>query len=715
MNATRPQSPANALTPSPRRIQRACACGSCENCRKKKLQRHAESSSTSSTPAPLQLPGLDSGGTPLPSTLRQRLEPMFGTGFQQVRIHNDSSSHRAARDLRANAFTWGQHIHFGAGRFDPASRDGLHLLAHELSHTVQQRGIAPLAAADSIEIDAPDAPMERQADATADAIVAGQAASGLQSASRSGVLQRDAIPGGAAIDRSDGSGGGMRITRTMRDRPCDDPEIVPRTESTPRDRIFEWDEDANALRLRYTICRGRVRLTTSGDIDYTQVIESGQRLLETLQDNPAAGADLPTLARTAIDQASVDVRGNITLTVDGILQASVATDATVGTAEQNIRVTGQLRITPDGVSFTITGFVDASRTPTLSADQYSLNLRVGTDWFAINLGYRQTETTPRGGTTDTSRTLRIGAEIPLPDLPGLSDMHLRPGLDIDTGSGRPGLAPGLVFEGRFGGRDTTPRVNCYECRCPPPLPEYSCTPFGSREVTDRAADTQRPALLYQYDNEQPANQTEFDAQVASIASMAGQGYSVRSIRGYASPEATVAYNQALGQRRADHARGAISTRLPTTAGALPAAEGIGELLGESSTAPGSEARNRDLTTELVARLSALGPEERLDLLGVEGSRRSDPVQRQQAIDDIEAFVQGRDARGRRITGRARWERVFPFLRRVEVELHRQAVTHSERVDRPEQTGACSAADRAYIDAQRPIPAEARLPRHRCDA
>ncbi|WP_202842474.1 eCIS core domain-containing protein [Luteimonas saliphila] len=703
-----------ATTPASeaRRVQRACQCGSCEKCRKKKVQRKAHADTA---PAQALSPAaFESGGSPLPHVLRASLEPRFGTDFSAVRIHDDATSHRAARALHANAFTWGQHIHFGAGRYRPDHEHGLHLLAHELTHTVQQRGSAPVAATDAIEVDAPDTPLEREADAAADAVVAGHMASPRPITTATGLVQRDAIPGNAESDLPDGSGGGVRIRRTMREQPCDRARPVPRTESTPRDRIFEWDDEAHALRMRYTICRGRVRLSTRGEIDYSQVVDAGERLLETLRDDPSRGADLPELGRTAIDEARLSGTGEVTLTVDGILQATVGTDATGGTAGQEIRVRGQLKITPDGVSFTITGFVDASRTPTLSAEQYALNLRVGTRWFAINLGYTRDDRTPDGAATESRQRLRIGAEIPLPDIGPLRDLQLRPGVDIDLDTGTPGLAPGLVFEGRFGGPDRTPRVDCFECRCPPPLPAYTCTPYGTREVVDTPADTQRSTLLYDYDKALPADAIRFGEQADRVARLAGQGYAVRSLAGYASPEGTVAYNQALAQRRADHAHAEISGRLPAGATPLPTAIGVGELLGESSTVPGSEARNAQLTSELRGRLSALGPDERLELLGVDGERRDDPVQRQRALDDIDAFVQGRDARGRRIAGRARWELVFPFLRRVEVELHRDAATHLERVDRPEERGGCDPAQRAHIDREHPIPPAGRLPTRSCE-
>lgn len=710
MNASHASVAKPQAATSPRKVQRDCACGSCEKCRKKKLQRKAQPGAGNGFVAAPAL--FESGGSPLAPALRGRLEPLFGADFSAVRIHDDASSHGAARDLHANAFTWGQHIHFGAGRYRPDSGDGLHLLAHELTHTVQQRGSAPVAAADAIEVDAVDSPLEREADSVADAVLAGRAAA-VRPAAGAAPLQRDAAEGNAEIDHPTDAKNGVRIRRTMRERKCDKPTYVPKTQSTPRDKIFKWDRQANALELNYSICRGKVRLTTKGEIDYDKVIEAGKGLLKTLQNNPSAGADLPALANGAIDEARIDASGQVTLTVDGVLQASVGSESKAGASAQSIRVTGELRVTPRSVSFTLKGFVDFSHTQGLDASQYSLNLRVGTQWVAVNLGYLNDQRSPAGGSTTTKQTLKIGLEIPLPNVLGLNKGHLEPSLSVDLESGKPDFQPGLTLKIPFGGPDKTPAVSCYECRCPPPLPEYTCTPYGTKKVVDVEGGTRRPVLLYEYDKDQPADQNAFDAQVTTIANLAGQGYLVQSIRGYASPEGKADYNQALAQRRADKAHAAISPKLPAGA-TLPQAEGIGELFGESSGRPGEEARNGELSRELSSRLSALGPDERLDLMGVEQARRDNPEQRRKDLADIEAFVQGRDARGRRLAERARWEKAFPFLRRVEVQLEREEKSHPERVDHPEKSGACGAEDRAYIDQQKPIPESARLPTDRCD-
>lgn len=78
-------------------------------------------------------------GRALPGPARRSMEGRFGVDFADVRIHDDAGAASAAAGMRASAFTVGSDIVFGAGRFDPASPHGAHLLAHELAHVVQQR------------------------------------------------------------------------------------------------------------------------------------------------------------------------------------------------------------------------------------------------------------------------------------------------------------------------------------------------------------------------------------------------------------------------------------------------------------------------------------------------------------------------------------------------------------------------------------------------
>jgi hypothetical protein len=78
------------------------------------------------------------GGSPLPDDVRAAMEPRFGADFSGVRVHTGGEADQLNRQLSAQAFTHGQDIYMGAGKYDPTSNDGKKLLAHELTHVVQQ-------------------------------------------------------------------------------------------------------------------------------------------------------------------------------------------------------------------------------------------------------------------------------------------------------------------------------------------------------------------------------------------------------------------------------------------------------------------------------------------------------------------------------------------------------------------------------------------------
>lgn len=79
-----------------------------------------------------------SGGVLLSRQTRNFLEPRFGANFGGVRIHTDSNAANLATRVGARAFTFGRHIFFNEGQYRPDTRDGMELLAHELTHTIQQ-------------------------------------------------------------------------------------------------------------------------------------------------------------------------------------------------------------------------------------------------------------------------------------------------------------------------------------------------------------------------------------------------------------------------------------------------------------------------------------------------------------------------------------------------------------------------------------------------
>ena len=72
------------------------------------------------------------------------MESAFGADFSGVRIHAGSAAAGLSRDIQAHAFTHGSDIYFNHGQYDPHTDGGRRLLAHELTHVVQQRGASSI-------------------------------------------------------------------------------------------------------------------------------------------------------------------------------------------------------------------------------------------------------------------------------------------------------------------------------------------------------------------------------------------------------------------------------------------------------------------------------------------------------------------------------------------------------------------------------------------
>ncbi len=111
-----------------------------------------------------------SNGRSLDSQTRAFMESRFGQPLHQVRIHTGETAVRANSTLKSDAFAYGQHIWFNRGQFDPGSESGLHLLAHELAHTIQQRQ-KPVGPQAKISLGSEISPTETNADLAADAVM----------------------------------------------------------------------------------------------------------------------------------------------------------------------------------------------------------------------------------------------------------------------------------------------------------------------------------------------------------------------------------------------------------------------------------------------------------------------------------------------------------------------------------------------------------------
>jgi hypothetical protein len=111
------------------------------------------------------------GGQQLDNTVQQQLGKAMGRDFSGVRVHTSSKADELNRQLGAKAFTAGQDVFFRAGAYQPHSSSGRELIAHELTHVVQQgAGRVPTSGSGKMTVRPADDAFEREADAVAKAV-----------------------------------------------------------------------------------------------------------------------------------------------------------------------------------------------------------------------------------------------------------------------------------------------------------------------------------------------------------------------------------------------------------------------------------------------------------------------------------------------------------------------------------------------------------------
>jgi len=129
------------------------------------------------------------GGQALDGAVAQRMGEAMGTDFSDVHVHADSQSDALNKDLSAKAFTTGNDIFFQQGAYEPQSSSGQQLLAHELTHVVQQGGSAP---SGPLTLGPAEDSYEHEADSTASQVMsAAPAAASAQRHADDEAIQRE--------------------------------------------------------------------------------------------------------------------------------------------------------------------------------------------------------------------------------------------------------------------------------------------------------------------------------------------------------------------------------------------------------------------------------------------------------------------------------------------------------------------------------------------
>ncbi len=181
-------------------LQRKCACGEsaglrgrCIECDEERLtlQRRATDQSALSAVPPIVDEVLRSPAKSLDDDTRALMESRFGHDFSRVRVHTDAKAAESARAVNALAYTIGHDVVFGAGQYAPHTSEAKRLLAHELTHVMQQSVATDTGV---LRLDKPDSAQERAAERTSDRALSGQPLEIRITAAAVG-LQRQPAPG----------------------------------------------------------------------------------------------------------------------------------------------------------------------------------------------------------------------------------------------------------------------------------------------------------------------------------------------------------------------------------------------------------------------------------------------------------------------------------------------------------------------------------------
>ncbi len=131
-----------------------------------------------------------SGGQTLDGSIQKKMGDAMGTDFSGVRVHTGSEADHLSKDVGAEAFTTGRDIFFREGNYQPNTSSGDELLAHELTHVVQQ-GEGRVGGGSGMTVNAPGDSFEKEADKVASAVTGPQTAGSVQREENASIQRQD--------------------------------------------------------------------------------------------------------------------------------------------------------------------------------------------------------------------------------------------------------------------------------------------------------------------------------------------------------------------------------------------------------------------------------------------------------------------------------------------------------------------------------------------
>jgi hypothetical protein len=634
-----------SVSNAPTKVQRKCQ--HCEQ--EEKLQRKNEAGATEANVAPSIINEVtSSGGQPLDAGARSFFEPRFGRDFSQVRVHTDNHAAESAKAVQAHAYTVGNHVVFGSNQFDTASAGGRRLLAHELTHTIQQAPTFNRVIQPKLTIGAVNTPAENEAESGAEQVTTG--------ATIQPITQINTIP---TVSRQANDAPGATSEKNF-----DSPQ---KRGGQPRaafvDAPSEGDDQVQVAVTRY-LCNCKLS-------NFTEKHASGNIF-------PKPGFSLEFCNGRFSAHLTGKIEPQTITTGTGTLSGEI--NIAPGSSGIGVKIGTDGKVSNEGTEPTVTG------TGSVNVGKPG-GLQVGTQVdieHGLNTGKN-----------------KIGVQGGLNNVFGKGTTL---GVKVDDVTGTPNYS--LVFQGTIG--KEVDKKTCRQCRCPS---VYCCIKDVKprKYEVPHVYDVEEKAPLRYYfslDTDRDTNEPTLKAQSRlvpdDVSKRVKDGAKIGSIVGYASPEDNrdrPVPNEQLSLSRAKKLRDLLASKLGSGV-TLPEPQAGGELLGRTSTilpgsglsdaitdsgfkGPeefsdfliGSDIPNQQLSDQFLALLNhekLQDPAARLSLFGIDSSSPAAP----KLLAAINTFIasKGRGARP--------WEHVFSFLRFATVQL---VTTHQETYNEDKYT------------------------------
>lgn len=173
------------------------------------------------------------GGQTLDTTIQQKMGDAMGSDFSGVRVHTGSESNQLNEQLGAKAFTTGQDVFFRDGEYNPGSSSGQELIAHELTHVVQQSSGRVSGSEGKMAVNAPGDRFEQEADSVAKSVASADGAPAVQRQEGPTPMEEEEAPDAMA-----------KFDVQRQDAPEEDEEAVPDMAQMQELPAEEMDEEA---------------------------------------------------------------------------------------------------------------------------------------------------------------------------------------------------------------------------------------------------------------------------------------------------------------------------------------------------------------------------------------------------------------------------------------------------------------------------------------